>query len=42
MLDLAEIQPELLIKQNSDMLQNCVFFEAGGNYAVEEVAWYRG
>jgi hypothetical protein len=24
------------------MLKNCVLFEAGGNYAVEEVAWYRG
>ena len=41
MLDLAEIQPDGLIKQNSDMLKNCILFEAGGNYAVEEVAWYR-
>lgn len=23
------------------MLRNCVLFESGGNYAVEEVAWYR-
>lgn len=31
----------MLIRQNFEMLKNCVLFEAGGNYAVEEVAWYR-
>ena len=42
MLDIGEIQPESLIKQNNEMLKNCQLFENLGNYAVEEVAWYRG
>ena len=41
MLDLAEIQPDNMIRQNSEMLKNCILFENGGIYAIEEVAWYR-
>ena len=42
LLDLGEIQPDTLIKQNSDMLKSCALIENGGNYAEAEVAWYRG
>ena len=41
MLDLAEIQPDNMIRQNSEMLKNCILFENGGIYSIEEVAWYR-
>jgi hypothetical protein len=42
MEDVSEIQPELMIKQNADMLKACALFESGGNYSEDEVAWYRG
>ena len=42
LLDLGQIQPDGLIKQNSDMLKSCTLIESGGNYAEAEVAWYRG
>ena len=41
MLDIGEIQPDTLIKQNDDMLKHCTLFELGGNYSVEEIEWYR-
>lgn len=40
--DISDLQPDMLIKQNSDMLKACVLFEVGGNYSNEEVEWYRG
>ena len=40
--DLSYIQPDLLIKANSDMLKNCQLFESGGNYSEDEIEWYRG
>ena len=42
MVDLSEVQPDNLIKQNADMLTQCVLFDNGGNYSVDEIAWYRG
>lgn len=42
MEDISELQPDMLVKQNSDMLKACVLFEVGGNYSADEVAWYRG
>lgn len=42
MVDLSEVQPGNLIKQNADMLIQCVLFDNGGNYSVDEIAWYRG
>jgi len=41
MEDISEIQPEVMMKQNSDMLKSCALFETGGNYSVDEVAWYK-
>lgn len=40
--DLSYIQPDLLVKANEDMLNQCQLFEAGGNYSEDEVSWYRG
>ena len=39
---LAVIQPDLLIKNNNDMINGCHLFENGGNYDQAEVEWYRG
>ena len=42
LLDLGQLQPDSLIRQNSEMLKSCALIESGGNYAEAEVAWYRG
>ena len=36
------IQPDMLIKNNNDMLQSCQLFDNGGNYDTAEIAWYQG
>lgn len=40
--EMAVSEPDTLVKQNNDMLAQCVLFEAGGNYSRDEVEWYRG
>lgn len=30
------------MKLNEDMLNSCILFEKGGNYAQDENDWYRG
>ena len=43
MSDLGDGQLQLLIDQNDAMLKGCVLFgKEGGNYAVAEIAWYKG
>ena len=38
---MAITQPELLVNQNNEMLNQCVLFEKGGNYSDQEIEWYR-
>jgi len=38
---MAITQPELLVTQNNEMLNQCVLFEKGGNYSDPEIEWYR-
>lgn len=42
MEELSLFQPDLLIKNNNDMLQSCQLFENGGNYDKAEIDWYQG
>ena len=39
--DMAITQPDYLVNQNNEMLNQCVLFEAGGNYSKDEIDWYR-
>ena len=39
--ELSFLQPELLIKNNNDMLSSCQLFESGGNYDSAEIEWYQ-
>lgn len=39
---MAISQPDTLVTQNNEMLNQCQLFEAGGNYSADEVEWYRG
>lgn len=40
--EISYIQPDLLKKQNNDMLASCQLFENGGNYDQAEIEWYQG
>jgi hypothetical protein len=40
--DTAITQPDVLITQNNEMLEQCLLFEKKGNYSKAEVDWYRG
>ena len=40
--ELSYIQPDLLIKNNNDMLSSCQLFDNGGNYDTAEIEWYQG
>ncbi len=39
--DLSTLQPDLLIKNNVDMLASCQLFDNGGNYDQAEIEWYQ-
>jgi hypothetical protein len=41
MCDLGDIQLTMLIDENAKMLKGCELFAKGGNYATEEIAWYK-
>lgn len=38
---MAISQPDTLVTQNNEMLNQCQLFESGGNYSADEVEWYR-
>ena len=42
LLDIGEFQLDGLVRNNSEMLKSCQLFENNGNYARDEVEWYRG